>query len=55
MHVEMKDVRTGRLVMKRALDFRNDADGSWERTIAYLLRDMRSGKMWNGEAPHNDW
>jgi hypothetical protein len=52
MHVEMKDATTGRLVMKRALDFRNDADGSWERTIAYLLRDMRSGKMWNGEAPH---
>jgi membrane-associated phospholipid phosphatase len=20
--------------------------------MAYLLRDMRSGKMWNGEAPH---
>lgn len=47
MHFEMKEVATGRLVMKRALDFRNDADASWEREINFLIRDMREGKRWN--------
>lgn len=47
MHFEVKDVSTGKLVMKRALDFRNDADASWEREIKFLIRDMREGKRWN--------
>lgn len=47
MHVEIKDVSTGKLVMKRALDFRNDTDASWAREIEYLVRDMREGKRWN--------
>lgn len=48
MHFEMKDASTGRLLMKRALDFRNDVDDSWSRTIDYLIRDLREGKWWNG-------
>lgn len=52
MHFEMKDAATGRLLMKRALDFRNDVDASWSREIDYLVRDLQSGKLWNGEAPY---
>lgn len=47
MHFEIKDVSTGALVMKRALDFRNDTDASWAREIEYLVRDLREGKRWN--------
>lgn len=47
MHFEMKEVATGKLVMKRALDFRNDTDSSWAREINFLIRDMREGKRWN--------
>ena len=47
MHFEMKDVATGKLVMKRALDFRNDSDASWAREVDYLVRDMLEGKRWN--------
>ena len=48
LHVEMRDAATGDILMKRALDFRNDADESWSRTIDYLVRDMREGRWWNG-------
>jgi hypothetical protein len=48
MHIEIKDARSGRLLMKRALDFRNDVDDSWLREVAYLVRDMQAGKLWNG-------
>ncbi len=47
MHFEMKDTSTGKLVMKRALDFRNDTDASWMREVDFLIRDMREGKRWN--------
>ncbi len=50
MHVEIKDAATGGLLMKRALDFRNDVDASWLREVAYLMRDMKDGKLWNGES-----
>jgi hypothetical protein len=49
MHIEMKDAATGRLLLKRALDFRNDADGNWSRTLDYLVRDLREGRWWNGK------
>lgn len=47
MHFEMKEVSTGKLLMKRALDFRNDTDASWKREVDYLVRDMLEGKRWN--------
>jgi hypothetical protein len=53
MHFEMKDVASGRLLMKRALDFRNDVDASWSREIDYLVRDLLQGKLWNGDAPES--
>lgn len=51
MHFEMKEAATGRLVMKRTLNFRNDVDGSWSREVDYLVRDLKEGKRWNGEGP----
>lgn len=48
MHFELRDAATGRLLMKRALDFRNDADASWSRVVDFLIRDMREGRLWNG-------
>lgn len=44
----MKEASTGRLLMKRALDFRNDAEEPWSRVIDYLIRDMREAHWWNG-------
>jgi len=41
MHVEIRDVATGRMLMKKALDFRGDNDIGWTRAIAYLIRDMK--------------
>jgi hypothetical protein len=41
MHVEIRDATTGRVTMKRDLDFRGDNDESWQRAIGYLLRDMK--------------
>ncbi len=41
MHVAIRDVATGRTIMKKALDFRGDNDTGWTRAIAYLIRDMK--------------
>lgn len=41
MHVEIRDVATGRTIMKKALDFRGDNDTTWIRAIEYLIRYMR--------------
>lgn len=41
MHVEIRDVATGRILMKKALDFRGDNDIGWTRAVAYLIRDMK--------------
>lgn len=41
MHVEIRDVATGRILMKKALDFRGDNDIGWTRATAYLIRDMK--------------
>lgn len=51
MHFEMKDASTGRLLMKRTLNFRNDVDDSWSREVSYLIRDLKEGKLWNGAGP----
>ncbi|MGH8651820.1 MAG: hypothetical protein ACREYE_06380 [Gammaproteobacteria bacterium] len=31
----------GRILMKKALDFRGDNDIGWTRAVAYLIRDMK--------------
>ena len=41
LHVTIGDVATGRIIMKKALDFRSDNYTGWTRAIAYLVRDMK--------------
>lgn len=41
LHVEIKDAATGRIAMKKALDFRGDNDNGWLHAIAYLINDMK--------------
>lgn len=41
LHVEIKDTSTGRIVMKKALDFRGDNDNGWLHAITYLINDMK--------------
>jgi hypothetical protein len=39
LHVEIKDVASGRTVFRRALDFRGDNDMGWERAVLYLVKE----------------
>lgn len=41
MHVEIRDVATGRTSIKKALDFRGDNDMGWTRAIDYLIKTMK--------------
>jgi hypothetical protein len=41
LHVEIRDVATGRTLMKKGFDFRGENDAAWERTVRYLIRDLK--------------
>lgn len=41
LHIEIKEAATGRIVMKKALDFRGDNDNGWLHAITYLINDMK--------------
>lgn len=41
LHIEIRDVATRRILMKKALDFRGDNDRAWTRAIDYLIREMK--------------
>ncbi len=41
LHCEVRDVRSGAVLFKRALDFRGDNDQAWDRAIRYLVGEMR--------------
>lgn len=41
LHIEIRDVATGRTLVNRAYDFRGDNDASWRRAIAYFTTNMR--------------
>lgn len=40
LHVDVKDAETGRLLHKKAYDFRGNTDKAWERAIKYAMRDL---------------
>ena len=42
LNVEIKDVSTQRLVVKRSLDFRGDNDVAWLKAVRFLLRDIKA-------------
>lgn len=41
LHVEIRDVATGRTIMGTAKSFRGDNDYAWSRAITYLVRDLK--------------
>lgn len=41
INIEIKDVRTGRTVLRKSVDIRGNSDATWTRGIAFLVRDMR--------------
>lgn len=38
--VEIKDVDSGRPIVRKVLDFRGDTDQAWQRATLYLLREL---------------
>lgn len=45
LHCEVRDVRTGAVLFKRALDFRGDNDTAWDRAIRYLMGELRESRL----------
>ncbi|MEW8441681.1 MAG: DUF3280 domain-containing protein [Candidatus Thiodiazotropha taylori] len=41
MHIEIKDVDSERILIKKAYDFRGDNEKSWLRAANYMVRDLR--------------
>jgi hypothetical protein len=44
LHCEVRDVRTGAVLFKRALDFRGDNDRAWDRAIRFLVAELRESR-----------
>ena len=41
MNIEIRDVETGRLIMKRPYDFRGNNEKAWDRTMRYAFKDIK--------------
>lgn len=41
LHIEIKDVASGKVIKKKAYDFRGNTDQAWERAIRYAVRDLK--------------
>lgn len=41
MHIEIKDVDSEKILIKKAYDFRGDNEKAWLRAAKYMLRDLR--------------
>lgn len=41
MNFEIRDVQTGKLIMKRPYDFRGTNDKAWDRALRYALKDIK--------------
>lgn len=42
LHIDIRDVANGRVLVSRAYDFRGDNDNAWRRAIAYFIENMRA-------------
>jgi len=40
INIEVKDVKTGEVTLKKSVDIRGNTDQSWSRGISYMTRDM---------------
>jgi hypothetical protein len=45
INIEIKDVKTGEVRLKKSVDIRGNTDESWSRGISYLTRDMVEKKQ----------
>ena len=45
INIEVKDVKTGEVTLKKSADIRGNTDESWSRGISYLTRDMVEKKQ----------
>ncbi|HID73212.1 TPA: DUF2380 domain-containing protein, partial [Candidatus Micrarchaeota archaeon] len=41
MHIEIRDVETGGLIMKKPYNFRGNSDSAWEHAMRYAFRDLK--------------
>ncbi|AFI84934.1 hypothetical protein Q7A_2120 [Methylophaga nitratireducenticrescens] len=41
LHVEFKEVASGKLIKRKSYDFRGNTDQAWERAIKYAMRDLK--------------
>jgi len=42
LHLEFKEVESGKLIKRKVYDFRGNTDKAWERVIQYAVRDLKS-------------
>jgi len=47
LHIEIKDVASGRTTYSKVFDFRGDNRNAWERATAYMVESMRKAR--NGD------
>jgi len=45
LNIEVKDVSTGEVTLKKSVDIRGNTDQSWQRGISYMVRDMVEKKQ----------
>ncbi len=45
LNIEIKDVLTGEVMLKKSVDIRGNTDQSWQRGISYMIRDMVDKKQ----------
>jgi len=44
LHIEIKDVASGRTTYSKVFDFRGDNSKAWERATAYMVESMRKAR-----------
>ena len=40
INIQIEDVATGKVLLKKSVDLRGNTDDSWRRGVAYMVRDM---------------
>ena len=48
--IEIRDVETGQLILKRPSNFRGNTDKAWEKTLLYAINDLKGILRRNAQA-----
>jgi len=48
--IEIRDVETGRLILKSPYNFRGNTDKAWEKTILYAINDLKKAVRKDAQA-----